>query len=46
VDPEVLADHLFANLEGSYLPCRSLRSAEPMRTQLPALRQLVATLLA
>ncbi len=46
VDAEALADHLFATFEGGYLLCRSLRSAEPMRTQLRVLRQLVAALLA
>jgi TetR/AcrR family transcriptional repressor of nem operon len=46
VDPEALADHLFATFEGGYLLCRSLRSAEPMRTQLQVLRQLVAAMLA
>ena len=45
VDIEALADHLFATFEGGYLLCRSLRSAEPMRTQLRVLRQLVAALL-
>ena len=45
VDPEGLADHLFATFEGGYLLCRSFTSPEPMRTQLRVLRQLVAALL-
>jgi TetR/AcrR family transcriptional regulator, transcriptional repressor for nem operon len=45
VDPAALADHLFVTFEGSYLLCRSLGSAEPMRAQLRVLRQLVEALL-
>ena len=45
IEPEELADHLFATFEGGYLMCRSLRSAEPMRAQLRVLRQLVSATL-
>ena len=41
LDPEDLADHLFATFEGGFLLCRSLQSAEPMRAQLRVYRQLV-----
>lgn len=45
VDPDDLADHLFATFEGGYLLCRTFRSAEPMRRQLRVYRQLVEALL-
>lgn len=45
VEPDELADHLFATFEGGYLLCRSFASAEPMRAQLRVLRQLVSALL-
>jgi TetR/AcrR family transcriptional repressor of nem operon len=45
VDAGDLADHLFATFEGSYLMCRSLGTAEPMRAQLRVLRQLITALL-
>lgn len=40
-----LADHLFATFEGAFLMCRAARSAEPMRSQLRVVRQLVEALL-
>ncbi len=45
-DPDDLADQLFVTFEGSYLVCRALGSAEPMRAQLRVFRQLVQALLA
>ncbi len=45
IDDDVLAAALEPAREGTLL-CRSLRSAEPIRTQLRVLRQLVAALLA
>lgn len=44
-DPDDLADHLFVTFEGSFLLCRTLRSAEPMRAQLRIYRQLLRSLL-
>ncbi|MEJ7635086.1 TetR family transcriptional regulator [Aeromicrobium sp.] len=44
-DPDELADHLFATFEGSFLLCRTLRTAEPMRAQLRVFRQLLTSLL-
>ena len=41
LDPDELADHLFATFEGGFLLCRSLQSAAPMRAQLRVFRQLV-----
>ena len=41
LDPDELADHLFATFEGAYLMCRAARSPDPMRRQLRVLRQLV-----
>jgi len=41
LDPDDLADHLFATFEGGFLLCRSLQSAAPMRAQLRVFRQLV-----
>jgi TetR/AcrR family transcriptional repressor of nem operon len=41
MDPDALADHLFATFEGGFLLCRSLQSAEPMRAQLRVFRELV-----
>lgn len=41
LDPEELADHLFATFEGGFLLSRSLQTAEPMRAQLRVYRQLV-----
>lgn len=45
VDPDALADHLFATFEGGYLLCRSLGSTAPMRQQLTVFRQLLEALL-
>ncbi|GAA5113901.1 TetR/AcrR family transcriptional regulator [Alloalcanivorax gelatiniphagus] len=45
LDPDELADHLFATFEGAYLMCRAARSPEPMRQQLRVLRQLVEAVL-
>ncbi len=41
LDPDELADHLFATFEGAYLMCRAARSSEPMRQQLSVLRRLL-----
>jgi TetR/AcrR family transcriptional repressor of nem operon len=45
VDPEALADHLFATFEGAFLLCRSTGDSSHMRHQLRVLRQLVESLL-
>lgn len=45
LDPDELADHLFATFEGAYLMCRAARSPEPMRQQLRVLRQVVEAVL-
>jgi len=45
IDPDALADHLFATFEGAFTLCRSLDSPEPMRQQLRVFRELLASLL-
>jgi TetR/AcrR family transcriptional repressor of nem operon len=44
-DPDDLADQLFVTFVGSFLVCRALDSAEPMRSQLRVYRQLVESLI-
>jgi len=44
-EPDELADHLFVTFEGSFLMCRALGTADPMRAQLRVFRQLVESLL-
>ncbi len=45
IEPDELADHLFATFEGAYLMCRAARSPQPMQQQMQVLRQLVEAVL-
>lgn len=45
VEPDALADHLFATFEGAFLLCRSTGDPSHMRAQLTVFRQLVESLL-
>jgi hypothetical protein len=44
VDPDTLADHLFATFEGAFLLTRVMSDADLMRRQLAFVREYVALL--
>ena len=45
IDPDALADHLFATFEGAFILARSMNDPRHMRAQLTVLRQLIESLL-